>query len=357
MSADAPAAAPAPPRGEARRATFRRRRIVAACVAAAVLVLVVIPVLWFLAQAYPIGGAGTFKLFEVQKGESINQVAGTLEDKGIVSSALALRLDFALTGAPTPQPGWYELPTSSSFPAVRDVLSKGPNAVVLGVYTGQTNREIAQGLATLVGAAYGERFLALANAGAVASPYQPAPRTSLEGLVAPGLYVLTPGETPRTLLVAMAARFVRRASAVGLTPTTTAHGLDAYELVTVASIVEKEGYLPRNMRPTATVIYNRLARGMPLQMDSTVLYATGQDGGTVTHATEQIQSLYNTYLHTGLTPSPICIPSTEAMQAALHPARGPWLYFTLVDKSGTMAFASTFAGQLANERLAQRRGL
>jgi len=155
----------------------------------------------------------------------------------------------------------------------------------------------------------------------------------------------------------MADQFVPRAASVGLTPSTTLDGLDAYQLLTVASIVEKEGYLARNMPQTARVVYNRLARGMPLQMDATVEYAIGQDGGPVTHATESIASPYNTYLHTGLTPTPICIPSTQALDATLHAPNGPWLYFTLVDRSGTLAFATTFAQQLANEALAASRGI
>ena len=80
-------------------------------------------------------------------------------------------------------------------------------------------------------------------------------------------------------------------------------------------------------------------------------------GGPVTHATESIPSPYNTYLHTGLTPTPICIPSTQALGATLRPPGGPWLYFTLVDQSGTLAFATTFAGQLANEAIGARNGV
>jgi UPF0755 protein len=352
---DEPTAAPRP-RGSERLARVRRRRrwlLLAGIVA----LLVVVPVAWFVLEAYPIGGAGKPVAFEVQQGEPFGTIADTLAAKGIIGSATALRVDFALTGTPTVRPGWYLLPTSSSFPAVRNVLSGGPNATVLGVYTGQTVREIAQNLVGTVGPNYATRFRTLALAGAVASTYQRSPRDSLEGLLAPGVYVIVPNESPRTLLTQMVARFEARARGAGLTAGTASHGLDAYGLLTAASIVEKEGYQPRNMPKTATVVYNRLAHAMPLQMDSTVLYATGQDGGTVTHATEQIDSPYNTYLHTGLTPTPICIPSTEAIDAVLHPANGPWLYFTLVDRSGTLAFSSTFAQQLANERLAQRRGV
>jgi UPF0755 protein len=105
------------------------------------------------------------------------------------------------------------------------------------------------------------------------------------------------------------------------------------------------------------VIYNRLAQNIALQMDSTVLYAIGQDGGPVTQHDLAIQSPYNTYLNKGLTPTPICMPSTTALSAALHPPAGGWLYFVLVQKNGVMAFSDTYAEQLANEQLAKSRGL
>src|SRR5580658_8261137 len=111
------------------------------------------------------------------------------------------------------------------------------------------------------------------------------------------------------------------------------------------------------MPKVSRVIYNRLARDMPLQMDSTVLYSLGQDGGTVTPADLKIKSPYNTYLNTGLTPTPICFPSATAINSALHPPPGGWLYFVLVAQDGTEAFSDTYAGQVANEKLAQQRGL
>jgi UPF0755 protein len=340
-------------RGSDRRRRRRRWRLAGLAGGLALLGAV----LWFLAEAYPIGGSGPPAFFQVTAGESFSQVADAMAAKGIIGSTFALRLDLLVAGTPTVQPGWYELPTSSSFSAVRSVLAGGPNALAVVVTTAESSREVALNLAGVEDAAFAGQFLSLVRNGAVRSPFQPAPGASLEGLLAPGTYVLVPHETPRTLVTQMASAFVARAASVGLTPTTRLHGLDAYELVTVASIVEKEGYLARNMPRVATVVYNRLARGMPLQMDATVEYATGQDGGPVTHATESIHSPYNTYLHTGLTPTAICIPSTEALGATLHAPSGPWLYFTLVDKTGTLAFATTFAQQLANEALGARRGV
>ncbi len=111
------------------------------------------------------------------------------------------------------------------------------------------------------------------------------------------------------------------------------------------------------MPKVARVIYNRLEQGMPLDMTSTVLYSVGQDGGTVTPADRKLDTPYNTYLHAGLTPTPICFPSPAALQATLHPPQGAWLYFVLVKADGTEAFAETYPQQLANEALAKQRGL
>jgi UPF0755 protein len=168
-----------------------------------------------------------------------------------------------------------------------------------------------------------------------------------------------PTTTAQTQLTEMVNRFNQQAATAGATPAVAASlGLSPYQLVTVASIVEKEGYMPTsNFGPVARVIYNRLAAGMKLAMDSTVLYSLGQDGGPVTQADLQLNTPYNTYLHSGLTPTPICFPSVAALRAAVAPPPGNWLYFVVVQKDGTEAFSATFAGQQANEALAQSRGL
>lgn len=355
-------AAPGPPAARGRPSRqgsrpsrrVRRRRLLAFglapfCVLAGALA-------WFFLQAYPLGGEGRQVVIEVHDGEAFGQVVDALASRGVIDSGVAFRID-TLTGAPSVQPGFYALRQNSSFSTVKGVLANGPNALAVQVVPGESTLEMSSALAGVEDQAFAAAFLHLARSGGVPSPYSPRRGASLEGLLGPGLYVLTAGEDPRTLLDQMVARFDHEAQALGLSPSTRRSGLDAYDVVTVASIVEKEGYYPRNMPRTATVVYNRLARGMPLQMDSTVEYALGQDGGPVSSATERVASPYNTYLHTGLTPTPICTMSTTALRAALHPPAGPWLYFTLISSDGTMAFASTFAEQLRNEQLAASRGL
>jgi UPF0755 protein len=203
----------------------------------------------------------------------------------------------------------------------------------------------------------GPHFLSLATTGALRSPYEPAGSTNLDGLLGTGVYLVLPGQSDTDVLTAMIDRFDALANRVGLTSGAAALGITPYQAITVASIVEKEGVYPENLGKVSRVIYNRLARGTPLQMDSTVLYSEHRDGGPVTPADLALNTPYNTYLHTGLTPTPICFPAQGSLEAALHPTPGKWLYFVVVSKDGTEAFSDTLAGQLTNERLAQSRGL
>ncbi|MDE3008019.1 MAG: endolytic transglycosylase MltG [Acidobacteriota bacterium] len=321
---------------------------------AAVLVLVALG--WFALQVDPVfAGKGREVVVTVHPGDSLATIAGELHGAGVIASPLAFRVDALIFGAPVVLPGSYQLRQGSSFSTVRAILRGGPNVVALTASPGLTLHEMAVTLAGDLGNVYASAFLKDATTIDVHSPF--ARNQSLEGLVGAGTYVVRPGETPRELAQKMANAFVREAAAAGLTPSTTLDGLSAYQLVIAASIVEKEGYYPKNMPRVARVIFNRLRRGGPLQMDATVLYALGRDGGTVTSAMLRTPSPYNSYLNSGLTPTPICTVSPTALAAVLHAPPGSWLYFVVVDRAGDEAFATTFAQQLANERLAASRGL
>jgi UPF0755 protein len=324
-------------------------------VVAAVGVVFVVVIVWFALQYFPVGGSGRESLVTVHAGDSMSTIAGELHQSGILSSPFAFRVDSFLQGAPQVVPGVYEIPQGASFSSIRSILSGGPNVPQVNVTPGLTIHEIAITLAGQVGNAFADSFLTDATHAANASTYHP--NGALEGLIGPGLYLITPSETPAQLLAAMQAGFTTEAETAGLSPSTSLQGLNAYQLLVAASIVEKEGYYPKNMPDVARVIFNRLTQSMPLQMDSTVLYALGRDGGAVTPAMLKTQTPYNTYLNLGLTPTPICVVSPQALSAVLHAPVGTWLYFVLVDKSGDMAFSTTYAQQLANEAVAARRGV
>ena len=249
------------------------------------------------------------------------------------------------------------MPQASTFGAASTLLNAGPNIIPVEVPAGLTFKEIVNRIAAFGATKVADAMVAAEKSGAVRSPFESASMNNLEGLLAPGEYLIKPTDTGAGVLQLMVNRFVSLAAANGLTPSTKVSGLDAYELVTAASIVEKEGYFAVNMPKVARVIYNRLAKAMPLQMDSTILYALGRDGGTVTSADLAIHSPYNTYLNAGLPPTPTCMASGEAIHAVMNAPEGAWLYFVVINKAGVEAFSNTYAEQLANEALARAAGV
>jgi UPF0755 protein len=330
--------------------------VVAVVVILAGLVLLVGGYVWVQHEASPSGPPGPQVLVTVPAGGGVSSTGSLLAAKGVIGSSFAFRLWSQFNSVPGVQAGSYAFDQHSSFDAVRRVLATGPNVFPLVVPAGFTVSELAQRVGQLPGHD-ASTFLHVATSGEVRSPWQPSGVTSLEGLLATGTYTVLPGETDRQLLEHMVDRFDALAASAGLASGAATLGYTPYQVVIVASIVEKEGVLTKNMGPVARVVYNRLDRGMPLQMDSTVLYALGRDGGAVTSADLRTPSPYNTYLHKGLPPTPTCFPSADALQAALHPPDGAWLFFVVVQQDGTEAFSDTFAGQQANEALATQRGV
>jgi UPF0755 protein len=311
---------------------------------------------WVQHEASPPGPPGPQVLVTVAAGAGVSSTASVLAARGVIGSSFAFRVWSMFNSVPGVEAGTYAFDRHSSFDAVRTVLASGPNVFPLVVPAGFTVSELADRVGQLPGHD-ASGFLHVATSGEVHSPWQPAGVSSLEGLLATGTYTVVPGETDRQLLQRMVDRFDSQADALGLAAGAARLGYTPYQVVTVASIVEKEGVIIKNMGPVARVVYNRLASGTPLQMDSTVLYALGQDGGTVTAADLRNPSPYNTYLHTGLPPTPTCFPSEDALRAALDPPAGDWRYFVVVQQDGTEAFSDTYAGQQANEALAAQRGL
>ncbi len=333
---------------------YRRRRLLVIGVPLVVLCLLVAAVSWYESEAS--GGQGPQELVTVASGSSMGAVTATLARQQVVGSSLAFRVYLALHGSPTVAPGTYLLHRNESFADVRASLAAGPDVSSVDVLPGFTIGEVATQVGQLPGHD-GPHFLSLVTSGAVRSPYQPAGSDNIDGLLGTGTYRVLPGESDQALLDAMIARFDALATSVGLATGSAKLGVTPYQAITVASIVQKEGVYQQNLGKVARVIYNRLARGTPLQMDSTVLYSEHRDGGKVTSADEKLDTPYNTYMHAGLTPSPICFPARASLQAALAPTPGNWLYFVVVSDDGTEAFSDTYAGQQAAERLAQSRGL
>ena len=167
---------------------------------------------------------------------------------------------------------------------------------------------------------------------------------SLEGYLFPDTYRFSRHATPVQMLTAMVRRFRQAAAQAGLDRNTGQAGPDKNaQTVTLASIVEKEVAQDAERPLVAGVFMNRLAKGMPLQTDPTVIYAALLDGryrGTIYASDLKSSSAYNTYQHTGLPPGPICNPGLAALRGAISPARTGYLYF-VSDANGHSRFAAT----------------
>jgi UPF0755 protein len=163
-----------------------------------------------------------------------------------------------------------------------------------------------------------------------------------EGYLFPDTYEIQPGMTATQVLQQMVTAYDNEAAAVSL-PQAAAHGnLTEAEAITVASLAQAEGGSDADFSKIARVIYNRLAQHMPLDLDSTVMFALNTYGIQATDQQLKVNSPYNTYTHQGLPPGPIDCPGNAAIEAALHPASGNWLYFVTVNpKTGQTDFTNS----------------
>ncbi|MYY03121.1 MULTISPECIES: endolytic transglycosylase MltG [unclassified Streptomyces] len=168
-----------------------------------------------------------------------------------------------------------------------------------------------------------------------------------EGYLFPATYPVTSATTPKSLLRYMVDTAVERFGADHITAGARRNDVTVYQTVTIASIVQAEADTEADMGKVARVIHNRLDRGMPLQMDSTLNYAMNRSTLDTTTGDTKIDSPYNSYDHKGLPPTPIGNPGEQAMTSAIGPTPGPWLYFVTV-APGDTRFTDDYAEQQRN---------
>lgn len=167
-----------------------------------------------------------------------------------------------------------------------------------------------------------------------------------EGYLYPATYPIGRHTTPATLLSFMVNTANEKYASDRLAQGAARDGISAYQAVVVASIVQAEA-APQDMGKVARVVLNRLALGMPLQMDSTLNYALNRSTLNTTDADTRTKSPYNTYRHKGLPPTPIGNPGDKAIEAVVDPPKGDWLYFVTV-ADGDTRFATSYAQQEKN---------
>ncbi|MGW0854516.1 endolytic transglycosylase MltG [Streptomyces sp. NPDC002690] len=178
-------------------------------------------------------------------------------------------------------------------------------------------------------------------------PLPAAAHGNPEGYLFPATYPIRSDTTPRSLLRYMVATASQRFGNDRIAAGAPHNGISAYQAVTLASVIQAEADTTVDMGKVGRVVYNRLRRDMPLQMDSTLNYALRRSTLDTTSEDTRIDSPYNTYRRKGLPPTPIGNPGEQAMRAAIGPAPGPWLYFVTVGPGDTR-FTENYAQHQRN---------
>lgn len=305
-------------------------------------------------QFLKINGLAKVDTFTVSSGQSDSQIANNLQSQKFIASALIYRIFLKLNPADANvKAGVYQLPAHANVGQIAEIL--GNTADVKGTFSiriveGSTINDIAANIAqnTSIKASdviSAEQQLAQSYAYFAQSP---KPK-SLEGYLFPDTYYISGQSSASDILSKMLADTDQK-----ITPQMQSdalkQGRSVQQILTVASLIEKEiGTVGTNLRDPNTVqqeretvagiIYNRLAAGMPLQLDSTKLY--------ILPGQTQTDPAYDTYTHAGLPPGPIDNPSLDSIKAAIYPANTDYMYF-LTDSSGTAHFSKTLAEQNQN---------
>ncbi len=178
----------------------------------------------------------------------------------------------------------------------------------------------------------------------------------IEGLIAPGTWNVNPTGSPQDILATLIGSSVKHYEDGGLLDTATAMNMSPYEILVVASLIQREAK-PDDFAKVARVIYNRLAAPQRLEFDSTVNYPLDRQEVATTDADRLTPTPWNTYVSEGLPATPICSPGDPALAAAERPEQGDWLYFVTVDLQGTTLFTKDYQQHLANIELARRNGV
>ncbi|MGW2375843.1 MULTISPECIES: endolytic transglycosylase MltG [Kitasatospora] len=277
----------------------------------------------------------------VPEGAGLSQIASALVRNGVVASSLAFtRAAKGSAAAGRIQPGTYTLKQKMSAAAALSILIDPANANGLTIPEGWRGYQIYAAIDKKLNLPEGTTQKAAKEQGAELGLPDFA-NGSPEGYLFPARYAVTDSTTPLDLLKQMVDRAGKEFSQDDAKVVAQNLGQSLYGLVTVASMVQGEADNTEDMGKVARVIYNRLAKGMPLQLDSTINYALGRSTLNTTVTDTNLDSPYNTYLHPGLPPSPISNPGRQAIMAALDPTPGDWLYFVTV-KPGDTRFTDSF---------------
>jgi UPF0755 protein len=308
---------------------------------------VLIALVWFLSALFqPFHGSGSGHLtVTIPRDSGVGDIGDLLERKGVISSSFFLQARATLSGKRADlKPGTYDLRRGMSYGSVLDILSGGPlqNVVALTVPEGLSRREIAA-------IAVRDGMKGSYEAATIQSPllnparYGAKGARNLEGFLFPSTYDLRRGPVG-ALVAKQLATFKERFATIDLRSARHVN-LTPYDVLTIASLVEREAQIEAERPLIASVIYNRLRAQMFLGIDATTRFALNKWSGALTQSELASPSPYNTRNHKGLPPGPIGNPGVASIQAAAHPAHTRYLYYVAdCNHPGRHVFDTTAAG-------------
>lgn len=326
-------------------AAHHHRRI--AAIAAAVAVLLIA---WFVSSVFqPFAGdgkGGSAVAVEIPKGADVAAIGELLAGEQVVSSARVFGWRAGWSGKSGDfKAGRFKLAEGMSYSAVIDQLAEGPNAgsTTVTVIEGRSRYEISQQVSEQ--GIEGD-YMAASEQNDALNPRRygaPSGTESLEGFLFPATYELAENPTATALVEQQLAAFKRNIDEVNMRYARSKN-LTVFDIVTIASLIEREVSLPRERKLVAAVIYNRLKQGIPLGIDATSRFETRNWTEPLTNAVLRKDTPYNSRINDGLPPGPIGNPGLASLQAAAKPADVGYLYYVANPcKPGTHSFSTTQA--------------
>ena len=279
----------------------------------------------------PFGSASTTH-FQVRQGLSAHEIARDLHDQGLIRHPWTFLLWVKLLGSKSIRPGVYDIPRHHSGLTIYQQFLKGPPLARVTFPEGWTAKQMAA-LLDARGVTGSAEFLAQVD------------KNKYEGFLFPDTYFLEQGIPADTVIGRLTERFKEK-EPKDFRDRAKAMRLSYRQLVTLASIVEKEARVPQERPLIAGVFYNRLKKHWYLESCATVEYALGSWKPRLTYKDLDVVSPYNTYRHGGLPPGPICNPGAAALDAAAHPAQTDMMFF-VADGQGTHRFSRYYKEHLA----------
>lgn len=323
-----------------------RLGLIIAVSVAAVLVVGLAAGWWLVSHTEHPTAAGQQVEVRIPQGAGTEQIARMLSSYGVINNALMFEIKAKMDSAPL-HPGTYEFATGMPDDLVLKSLSAGPQIVYYDVIIpeGFTAKQVAKRFAARAGVSADE-MMSLVTSGApqfeANHPYlQGVAGDSLEGFLYPATYRIKKGTKPAAIVEMMLGKFDAATADLDMSYAKSKN-LTLTDVVTIASILEREAKLAKDFPTVASVIYNRLRAHMRLQLDSTVFYVAPEGTAKLSNNDLFNPSPYNTYRHAGLPPGPISNPGIEAIKAAAHPSQTKYLYYVLTSKDGSQTFTTTY---------------